>query len=98
MQETHNNCLGTEISGTNVLRKDPYLEKNHPDFRTVIFGAKTFFTENRIFSIFAEKKKKWIKNSYFWKRRVSLKREKRAKFFDVKSMEMKRKLQPEKFV
>ena len=72
----------------NVRRPDTYPEKNHRDFRTVIFGAKKFFTKNRIFSIFANKLDK--KKSYFWKRTVSFEREKWVEFFDVKSVEIQK--------
>ena len=46
---------------------------------TVIFSAKKFFTENRVFSIFAKKlEKKFV---FFEKKRVSLKREKMRQIF-----------------
>ena len=64
----------SKITATNVLRPDPYPEKNHRDFRAVIFGAKAFFTGNRVFSIFEKKKR--IKNSDLRKRRESFKRKK----------------------
>ena len=68
----------SKIIGMNVCRPDTYPEKNLRDFRTVIFGAKIFFTENQYFSIFA---KKWIKNSCLWKRRVIVQKRKKSQIF-----------------
>ena len=70
--------------------------KKSSRFLNCNFGAKKFFTENRVFFLFLQKN--WKKYSYFWKRKVSFKREKWVKFFDVKSMEIEWKLRPEKFV
>ena len=63
----------SKISGTIIHRPDTYLEKNHCDFRTVIFGAKKLSTKNRVFFIFA-------KNSYFKKKGLSFEREKWVKW------------------
>ena len=86
----------SKIFGTNVSQSDTYPEENNRDFQKVIFGVKKFFAKNRVFFDFC--KKNQTKNSYFWKWRVLFETEKWAGFFDVKSVKIKLKLRPEKFV
>ena len=67
----------SKISRTNVRQPDTYLEKNHCDFRTIIFGAKKFFTENRV-SIFA---KKLDRKFVFLEKKGIVQKRKMSRFF-----------------